>query len=137
MCPNTAGPRHSSDFRDEFDVVIRNGALWTGLPPDDSYSHVSDPGRFAPLQAIAVALIEHPRAAYRAVSSAVAMLSAVSGRACRAAVGPRGRASRKLGQPGPFRSRRRRPLASSVHTLSTRPISSESSIKVWLSQWTS
>ena len=36
-----------------------------------------------------------------------------------------------------FRSRRRRPFASSVHSLSIRPISSESNIRVGLSQWTS
>ena len=54
------------EFRDEFGAVIRYGTRWTGPPPDDSYSRVRNPERFAPLQTIAEALIEHLRAAYRA-----------------------------------------------------------------------
>ncbi len=53
-------------FRDESGAVIRYGARWTGSPPDESYSRVSNPERFAPLQTVADALIEHLRAAYRA-----------------------------------------------------------------------
>jgi hypothetical protein len=60
------------EFRDEFGAVIRYGTRWTGSPPDDSYSHVSNPERFAPLQIIADALIEHLRAAYRADIAALA-----------------------------------------------------------------
>jgi hypothetical protein len=54
------------EFRDESGAVIRYGARWTGSPPDESYSRVSNPERFAPLQTIADALIEHLHAAYRA-----------------------------------------------------------------------
>ena len=67
------------DVRDESGAVIRYGARWTGLPPDDSYSRVSNPERFAPLQTIADALIEHLRAAYRADISALATSSAAPG----------------------------------------------------------
>jgi Family of unknown function (DUF6226) len=51
-------------FRDESGAVIRYGTRWDGSPPENSYSHVSNPERFAPLQTIADALIEHLRAAY-------------------------------------------------------------------------
>ena len=61
------------EFRDEFGAVIRYGTRWTGSPPDDSYSRVSNPERFAPLQTIADALIDHLRAAYRADIAALAM----------------------------------------------------------------
>jgi Family of unknown function (DUF6226) len=54
------------EFRDEFGAVIRYGTRWTGPPPDDSYSRVRNPERFAPLQTIADALIDHLRATYRA-----------------------------------------------------------------------
>lgn len=53
-------------FRDESGAVIRYGARWSGAPPDDAYSRVSHPERFAPLQVIADALIEHLRTTYRA-----------------------------------------------------------------------
>ena len=52
--------------------MIRYGTRWTGAPPDDSYSRVSNPERFAPLQTIADALIEHLRVAYRADIAALA-----------------------------------------------------------------
>jgi hypothetical protein len=45
----------------ELGAVIRYGARWTGSPPDGSYSRVSNPERFEPLQTIADALIEHGR----------------------------------------------------------------------------
>jgi hypothetical protein len=61
----------SSEFRDELGAVIRYGARWAGSPPDDSYSRVSNPERFAPLQTIADALIDHLRAAYRAEIAAL------------------------------------------------------------------
>jgi Family of unknown function (DUF6226) len=51
-------------FRDESGAVIRYGARWAGSPPDNTYSRVSNPQRFAPLQAVADALIEHLRVAY-------------------------------------------------------------------------
>lgn len=60
------------EFHDESGAVIRYGARWTGSPPDDSYSHVSNSERFAPLQTIADALIEHLRAEYRADVAALA-----------------------------------------------------------------
>jgi Family of unknown function (DUF6226) len=60
------------EFRDESGAVIRYGARWTGSPPDDSYSRVSNPERFAPLQTVANALIEHLRAEYRADIAALA-----------------------------------------------------------------
>ncbi|WP_156942815.1 DUF6226 family protein [Mycobacterium genavense] len=53
------------DFRDESGTVIRYGSRWTGSPPDDAYSRVSNPARFAPLWNIAEALIEHLQTAYR------------------------------------------------------------------------
>jgi hypothetical protein len=53
-------------FRDESGAVIPYGSRWAGLPPDDAYSRVSNLERFAPLQTVANALIEHLRAAYRA-----------------------------------------------------------------------
>jgi Family of unknown function (DUF6226) len=56
---------NAREFRDESGAPIRYGARWTGSPPDDSYSRVSNPDRFAPLQTIADALIEHLRATYR------------------------------------------------------------------------
>lgn len=66
------------EFRDEFGAVIRYGTRWTGSPPDDSYSHLSNPERFAPLQTIADALIEHLRAVYRADVAALAKWSSTS-----------------------------------------------------------
>jgi hypothetical protein len=54
------------EFRDEVGAVIGYGRRWTGSPPDDSYSRVSNPERFAPLQTIADGLIEHLRVAYHA-----------------------------------------------------------------------
>jgi hypothetical protein len=56
----------SREFRDESGAIVRYGTRWTGSPPDDAYSRVSNPERFAPLQTIADALIEHLRASYRA-----------------------------------------------------------------------
>jgi len=52
----------TQDFRDEFGAVIRYGTRWTGAPPDDSYSRVSNPERFTPLHTVADALIEYLRA---------------------------------------------------------------------------
>ncbi len=65
-------------FRDEFGVVIRYGTRWAGSPPDNSYSHVTNPERFAPLQTIADTLIEHLRVAYRADIAALAKSSTTS-----------------------------------------------------------
>lgn len=53
------------EFRDAFGAVIPYRARWTGPPPDDSYSRLSNPERFAPLQTIADALIQHLVADYR------------------------------------------------------------------------
>lgn len=54
------------DFRDGSGATIRYGNRWGGPPPDDSYSRVSNPQRFAPVLTIADLLIEHLRAGYRA-----------------------------------------------------------------------
>ena len=53
-------------IRDEVGAVIGYGTRWTGSPPHDSYSRVSNSERFAPLQTIADGLIEHLRVAYHA-----------------------------------------------------------------------
>jgi hypothetical protein len=65
----------TADFRDEFGAVIRYGTRWTGAPPDDSYSRVSNPERFTPLHTIADALIEYLRARYQADIAALAKSS--------------------------------------------------------------
>jgi len=54
------------DFRDESGATIRYGSRWGGPPPDDSYSRVSNPQRFAPVLTITDVLIEHLRIKYRA-----------------------------------------------------------------------
>lgn len=49
-------------FRDDLGGVIEYGNHWAdrgGTPPDDSYSVVSHPERFAPLHIVAEALIDH------------------------------------------------------------------------------
>lgn len=56
----------TGSFHDESGVVIPYGARWRGPPPDDSYSRVSNPERFAPLQVVAHALVDHLRAEYLA-----------------------------------------------------------------------
>ena len=56
----------AGQFRDESGAVIHYGTRWADLPPEDSYSRVSNPERFAPLLAVADALIEHLRAGYLA-----------------------------------------------------------------------
>src|SRR5260370_21930850 len=66
------------EHRDEFGAVIRYGTRWSGSPPDDSYSRVSNPDRFAPLQTIAEALIEHLNAAYQASASSTTNLVSVT-----------------------------------------------------------
>lgn len=55
----------TSEFYDASGAAIRYGTRWTGLPPDDSYSRVSNPERFAPLHTIGDALIGHLQSAYR------------------------------------------------------------------------
>lgn len=45
-------------YRDEHGRTIDYGDRWEDSPPDDSYSRVSNQERFAPLHAIAQALIE-------------------------------------------------------------------------------
>ncbi len=66
-------------FRDDSGALIRYGTRWAGSPPDDSYSRVSNPERFAPLQTVAEALIEHLRAAYRADIAGLTEPSTISG----------------------------------------------------------
>jgi Family of unknown function (DUF6226) len=78
------------EFRDEFGAVIRYGTRWTGSPPDDSYSRVSDPERFAPLQTIVDALIEHLQATCRADIGEPATVSAKSATTKVIAVTPEG-----------------------------------------------
>ncbi len=63
-------------FRDESGALVGYGKRWDGSPPEDSYSRVSNPERFAPLQAVADALIEHLRVAYPAGVAALDKSSA-------------------------------------------------------------
>ena len=51
----------SPRFHDADGRVIDYGARWAGSPPEDSYSVDTHPERFAPLHAVAEALIEHLR----------------------------------------------------------------------------
>ncbi len=52
-------------FRDASGRVIEYGSRWGGgSPPEDTYSVVSHPERFAPLHIVADALISHLRALY-------------------------------------------------------------------------
>ncbi|WJL95419.1 DUF6226 family protein [Microbacterium sp. ET2] len=61
-------PRLSTPaFRDRDGRVIDYGDRWSGSPPDDTYSVVTHPERFAPLHAVADALIEHLRDTYDVV----------------------------------------------------------------------
>ncbi|MHC5794968.1 DUF6226 family protein [Lacisediminihabitans sp. FW035] len=49
-----------SEYRDDAGAVIPYGSRWSvDGPPDDSYSRVSNPQRFEPLQGIARRLITH------------------------------------------------------------------------------
>lgn len=49
-----------SEYRDDAGAVIPYGCRWgVGGPPDDSYSRVSNPQRFEPLQRIARQMIAH------------------------------------------------------------------------------
>lgn len=54
-------------FRDGDGRVIDYGHRWQGSPPDDTYSVVTHPERFAPLHDVADALIEHLRLTYDVV----------------------------------------------------------------------
>lgn len=48
------------EYRDDAGEVIRYGSRWGGNgPPEDSYSRVSNPQRFEPLQGIARQLVAH------------------------------------------------------------------------------
>lgn len=51
-------------FRDEAGRPIAYGDRWAGGPPEDAYSVVSHPERYAPLHSVALALIEHLRSEY-------------------------------------------------------------------------
>lgn len=51
-------------FIDEEGRPITYGSRWPDGPPDEAYSVVSHPERFAPLHAVALALIEHLRAEF-------------------------------------------------------------------------
>jgi len=54
-------------FRDDAGNVIEYGTHWAergGTPPEDSYSVVSHPERFAPLHTVATALIDHLMSTY-------------------------------------------------------------------------
>ena len=51
-------------FRDADGHVIRYGNRWGGSPPEDTYSVETHPERFAPLHAVADALITHLRDTY-------------------------------------------------------------------------
>ena len=66
--PVTSYQRPSIDvtvFRDAAGEVIDYGDRWGGeMPPEDTYSVDTHPERFAPIHAVADALIAHLRAAY-------------------------------------------------------------------------
>jgi hypothetical protein len=66
-------------FRDDSGAVIGYGTRWDGLPPENSYSRVSNPERFAPLQTVADALIEHLGVAYPADVAALEKSSTEAG----------------------------------------------------------
>ncbi|MFS0715169.1 DUF6226 family protein [Microbacterium sp. 2P01SA-2] len=51
-------------FRDAEGRVIEYGNRWPGSPPEDTYSVDTHPERFAPLHAVADALVAHLRATY-------------------------------------------------------------------------
>jgi len=63
----------TTTFRDASGALIEYGRRWRerpgGMPPNDSYEVVSHPERFAPLHAIADALVEYLTTRYEAVSS--------------------------------------------------------------------
>lgn len=60
MAAYTRPPLQAPVIRDEDGQVIPCGHRWdSGSPPEDSYSRVSHPERFAPLHRIAEALISH------------------------------------------------------------------------------
>lgn len=67
----------AQQFRDESGALIRYGTRWGGSPPENSYSHVSNPQRFAPLQTVADALIEHLRVVYLADVAALEKSSSI------------------------------------------------------------
>ena len=46
-------------FYDAQGRVIEYGRRWVGMPPDDTYSVDTHPERFAPLHAVAEALLEY------------------------------------------------------------------------------
>lgn len=46
------------EYRDDLGLPIRYGHRWDGSPPEDAYSRISNTERFAPLHAVADALIE-------------------------------------------------------------------------------
>jgi len=60
MAGYSRGEVPHSEYRDDAGAVIPYGSRWgVGGPPDDSYSRVSNPRRFEPLQGIARKLITH------------------------------------------------------------------------------
>ncbi|MFK4759607.1 DUF6226 family protein [Microbacterium sp. ZW T5_45] len=52
------------EFRDDHGQVIEYGARWSGPAPEEAYSRVSHPERFAPLLLMVDALIEHLAGSY-------------------------------------------------------------------------
>ncbi|MFK4805376.1 DUF6226 family protein [Microbacterium sp. ZW CA_36] len=52
------------EFRDSFGEVVDYGHRWDGSPPENTYSVDTHPERFAPLHAVADALIAHLRDTY-------------------------------------------------------------------------
>ena len=60
-------------FRDATGAVIEYGRRWWerpgGMPPEDTYGVVSHPERFAPVHAVADALVDYLTTRYEAVSS--------------------------------------------------------------------
>jgi hypothetical protein len=58
-------PQPKQVFYDAAGAVIDYGNRWRGQPPpEDTYSVVSNPERFAPLHSVADALIDHLRSTY-------------------------------------------------------------------------
>ncbi|WP_025133002.1 DUF6226 family protein [Leucobacter sp. PH1c] len=57
----TRPPIETLEFRDGSGAVINYGNRWAGLdgPPEDTYSVIHDPERFAPLHTVATAVVEY------------------------------------------------------------------------------
>lgn len=52
------------EFRDDGGILIEYGRRWSGPAPEEAYSRVSHPERFAPLLLVVDALVDHLAASY-------------------------------------------------------------------------